>query len=68
MRDPDGLALSPETVAAIGARRGARAARWHQVALWVIAALLAMGDFCAVRAGCFGLMHRRPLGRSKACA
>jgi ubiquinone biosynthesis protein len=37
----DGLVLAPETVAAIGeaeARRG----RWTSVALWVIAALLAV--------------------------
>jgi len=36
----DGLALSPETVAAIGAAE-ARRSRWTAAALWVIAALLA---------------------------
>src|SRR5208282_4757535 len=36
----EGLALSPETVAAIGAAE-ARRSRWSTVALWVIAALLA---------------------------
>ena len=40
----DGLALAPETVAAIGAAE-ARRARWQTVALWVIAALLAWGIF-----------------------
>jgi ubiquinone biosynthesis protein len=36
----DGLVLSPETVAAIGAAE-ARRNRWTAVALWVIAAVLA---------------------------
>jgi ubiquinone biosynthesis protein len=36
----DGIALSPETVAALGAA-GARRGRWRTAALWVIAALLA---------------------------
>jgi ubiquinone biosynthesis protein len=40
----DGLALSPETVVAIGAAE-ARRSRWSTVALWVIAALLAWGIF-----------------------
>jgi ubiquinone biosynthesis protein len=40
----EGLALSPETVAAIGAAE-ARRSRWSTVALWVIAALLAWGIF-----------------------
>ena len=37
----DGLVLAPETVAAIG-RAEARRNRWTAVALWVIAALLAV--------------------------
>ena len=37
----DGLVLSPETVAAIG-RAEQRRNRWTAVALWVIAALLAV--------------------------
>jgi ubiquinone biosynthesis protein len=40
----EGLALSPETVAAIGVAE-ARRSRWSTVALWVIAALLAWGIF-----------------------
>jgi ubiquinone biosynthesis protein len=40
----DGLALAPETVAAIGAAE-ARRSRWQTIALWVIAALLAWGIF-----------------------
>ena len=40
----DGIALAPETVAAIGAAE-ARRARWQTAALWVIAALLAWGIF-----------------------
>jgi ubiquinone biosynthesis protein len=40
----DGLALAPETVAAIGAAE-ARRSRWQTAALWVIAALLAWGIF-----------------------
>jgi ubiquinone biosynthesis protein len=40
----EGLALSPETVAAVGAAE-ARRSRWSTVALWVIAALLAWGIF-----------------------
>ncbi len=40
----DGLALSPQTVAAIGAAE-ARRARWQTAALWVIAALLAWNIF-----------------------
>jgi ubiquinone biosynthesis protein len=37
----DGIALAPETVAAIG-RAEARRSRWTAAALWVIAALLAL--------------------------
>ena len=37
----DGLVLAPETVAAIG-RAEARRNRWTTLALWVIAALLAV--------------------------
>jgi len=37
----DGLVLAPETVAAIG-RAEARRSRWTAIALWVIAALLAI--------------------------
>jgi ubiquinone biosynthesis protein len=37
----DGLVLAPETVAAIGEAE-ARQGRWTSVALWVIAALLAV--------------------------
>jgi ubiquinone biosynthesis protein len=37
----DGLVLAPETVAAIGRAEGRRS-RWTAVALWVIAALLAV--------------------------
>jgi ubiquinone biosynthesis protein len=40
----EGITLSPETVAAIGAAE-ARRARWQTAALWVIAALLAWGIF-----------------------
>jgi ubiquinone biosynthesis protein len=40
----DGLALAPETVAAI-ATAEARRSRWQTIALWVIAALLAWGIF-----------------------
>ncbi len=40
----EGITLSPETVAAIGAAE-ARRVRWQTVALWVIAALLAWGIF-----------------------
>jgi ubiquinone biosynthesis protein len=38
----DGLVLAPETVAAIGQAEAQRS-RWTTVALWVIAALLAIG-------------------------
>jgi ubiquinone biosynthesis protein len=38
----DGLALAPETVAAIG-RAEARRNRWITVALWLIVGLLALG-------------------------
>ena len=37
----DGLVLAPETVAAIG-QAEARRSRWTSIALWVIAALLAV--------------------------
>jgi len=37
----DGLVLAPETVAAIG-QAEARRGRWTSIALWVIAALLAV--------------------------
>ena len=37
----DGLVLAPETVAAIG-RAEARRSRWTAIALWAIAALLAI--------------------------
>ena len=37
----DGLVLAPETVAAIG-QAEARGSRWTRIALWVIAALLAV--------------------------
>jgi ubiquinone biosynthesis protein len=40
----EGITLSPETVAAIGAVE-ARRSRWQTAALWVIAALLAWGIF-----------------------
>ncbi len=40
----DGIALAPETVAAIGAAE-ARRSRWQTAALWVIAVLLAWGIF-----------------------
>ena len=43
----DGLVLSPETVAAMGAAEG-RKTRWRTVALWVIA-LTFIGMLVAVR-------------------
>ena len=42
----DGLVLAPETVAAIG-QAEARRSRWTAVALWVIAALLALDGLAA---------------------
>ncbi len=44
----DGLVLAPETVEAIGAAE-ARRNRWTTIALWVIAALLAVVTIAVLR-------------------